>query len=385
MSWNQQTGKAFNKQKILQTIFTKKLLSRNELIEMTGLKKATVANLVSELLQEQLLVEAGKEQSTGGRRSHILRVNDKAGYAIGIDVGVNYLRGEIINFAGETVFEKVQPIANKDFNVYLKHIYTLIDMLCLQVPESPYNILGIGVAIPGTIDSDGIILEAPNLKWTNNDLRVRLQRKYEVPIHVMNEADAGAYAEYTLAPNQSTQNLIYISIGIGIGVGMFINEQFYKGSNGISGESGHAVINMFGRQCTCGRIGCWEAYASEFALLQEAAEIYPTKPVSLEFLVQQADKGHPQMTTLFQEFGKYVAIGITNLIHTLNPDKVVIGNRITKAKPYIKAAILETVQANAMPHHLENCEILFASNEERSTVLGAAVLSIFHFIENDIM
>lgn len=384
MSWNQQTGKAFNKQKIIQTIFAAKSLSRNELIEITGLKKATIANLVNELLQEQFLIEDGKIQSTGGRRSHILRVNDQAGYALAIDVGVNYLRGEIVDFTGKMVFEKVKPIVDIDFKLYLKDIYALIDYLITQVPKSPYNILGLGVAIPGLIDPNGVILNAPNLKWSNIDLYSKLKVKYDFPIQLVNEADAGAFAEYVLEHTQDARNLIYVSIGIGIGVGLIINEQFYKGSYGVAGESGHNVINMFGKQCTCGRIGCWEAYASEYALLEEARSIMPTKPVSLEYLIQLAEKGHKDVVKLFSEYGKYIGVGVTNLIHSINPDKVIIGNRITKAKKYINHSLQQTLEDHAMPYHLENCDITFSTNEERSIVLGAAALVIFNFIETDV-
>lgn len=381
MSWNQQVGKKYNKQQILNSIFSKDSISRGEVIEVTGLKKATVANLVTELLEQQLVLEDGKDPSTGGRRSRLLRFNKTAGFALGIDVGVNYLHGVVVNLKGEILFEKRQPVPTIQLEHYLQNILELIELLHTHVPPSPYSIIGLGVAIPGSINKDGVIIKAPNLRWENFNIYDFLQQRLDYPIYISNEANAGAYAEYIFENNKETANLIYLSIGIGLGVGIILDNQIYLGINGFSGESGHNIIQMNGRKCTCGRNGCWEAYASEYALIHDATYMLKEKELTLEQLISLAEEGHTEVLQLFSDIGQYIGVGISNLIHTFNPEKIIIGNQMTKAQKFIEQSLMRTVNSDTMPFHLTDSSLQFSTLKDHSIVLGAASFIIDQFIQ----
>lgn len=381
MSWNQQIGKKFNKQQILNYVFSKSIVSRGEIIEETGLKKATVANLVTELIEEQLIIEDGKDFSTGGRRSRLLKFNKSAGFALGIDIGVNYLYGVVFNLKGEIIFDILQPVPSIQLDVYLSNILDLVELLKKNVPPSPYSIIGLGVAVPGSVNIDGVIIIAPNLRWERFDLGGYLREFLDFPIYITNEANAGAYAEYIFENNKETSNLLYLSIGIGLGVGIIIDHNIYLGVNGYSGESGHTIIHMNGRKCTCGRKGCWEAYASEYALIHEAIHILKEKELSLEQLITLAESGHKDVLQLFKDTGHYIGLGITNLIHTFNPEKIIIGNRITKAQKFIEPSLLESINSNTMHFQLDNYSVQFSKLKDRAIALGAASFIIDQFIQ----
>ncbi|MBD8034350.1 MULTISPECIES: ROK family protein [Solibacillus] len=381
MSWNQQIGKKFNKQQILNYIFSKRIVSRGEIIEEIGLKKATVANLVTELIEDQLIVEDGKDFSTGGRRSQLLRFNETAGFALGIDIGVNYLYGAVFNLKGEIVFDNLQLVPTIQLDAYLKSILNLIELLMENVPPSPFSIVGLGVAVPGSVNKDGVIIIAPNLRWEDFDIRGYLRNRFDFPIYISNEANAGAYAEYIFENNKETSNLLYLSIGIGLGVGIIIDHNIYLGVNGYSGESGHAIIHMNGRKCTCGRNGCWEAYASEYALIHDATYMLKERELSLEQLITLAEEGHEDVIQLFKETGYYIGLGITNLIQTFNPEKIIIGNRIIKAQKFIEQSILDTINSNTMHFQRDNYSVQFSTLKDRAIALGAASFIIDQFIQ----
>lgn len=379
MSWNQQLGKQFNKELILQQIYLHPQISRNEIIENTSLKKATVANLVNELLEEQLIMDAGKEQSTGGRRSSLLKMNALAGYALGIDIGVNYLTGVITDLTGSIVWKVREFIQNTDFDYYFKKILSLIQILQSHVPASRYHIIGLSIAVPGIIHKDGFILNAPNLQWRQIDLLQLLAPYINYPASLTNEANAGAFAEFNHTYNQQHKNLLFISIGYGIGVGIIMNGELFLGENGYSGESGHMIIQMDGKQCRCGRNGCWEAYASEYALIREFEALLSKENLSLEALLnlQQQEE---EVDALYTTMSRYIGIGLMNLIYTLNPSKIIIGNRITILQEQLEAKIKNYIHEQTANFIADDVELEFSSLREDAILIGAASIAIHQFL-----
>lgn len=379
MSWNQQLGKQLNKESILQQIFLKKQLSRNEIIASTTLKKATVANLVNELLEEQLILEAGKEQSTGGRRSNLLQINNQAGYALSIDIGVNYLSGVITDLNGLIVWKVKNFIHDTSFDHYFERIISLIKMLEDHVPSSTYHIIGIGIAVPGIITTEGVIINAPNLQWKNIDLAKMLATYFDYPIALNNEANAGAFAEFSYTYNQQHQNLLFVSIGYGIGVGIIVNGELYTGEQGFSGESGHMIIQMDGKRCRCGRSGCWEAYASEQALIQQFETALSQKNLTIEEISKRT-KTDKQTEHLFDEMSRYIGIGIMNLLYTFNPAKIIIGNRISLLAEQLEEKIQQYVHDQSSKFFKDDVAIEFSPLQENAILIGAATLAINQFL-----
>lgn len=381
MSWNQQLGKKLNKEAILQQILLQKRISRNEIINNTQLKKATVANLVKELIDEQLIIEAGKEASTGGRRSTLLQLNEHAGYSIGIDIGVNYLRGIITNLNGEIIFEKKYAVTDTTLSVYKEKIISFIHLLAANVPASPYHIIGMGIAVPGIIDQEGIILNAPNLNWKNVDLVSMLAEHFDFPIYISNEANAGAYAEFSLISHMKQQNILYVSIGYGIGLGIIINGELFLGEHGYSGESGHMIIHMNGKTCRCGQKGCWEAYASEHNLVQQLEEATGISDLTLEDAIQLIeDNAVPD--AIIQQYSEYVSIGLMNLMNTFNPSKIVIGNRIALLKPFIEQPIKSIISNQASSFFPQQVKVHFSTLIDKGSVLGVASIIIQQFLQS---
>ncbi|WP_413377312.1 ROK family protein [Alkalihalobacillus sp. 1P02AB] len=384
-TYNQHVVKQRNKSLILNSIKDSYPISRAALANQTGLNKGTVSSLVSELLEEELILESGPGISSGGRRPVMLLFNQAAGYSIGIDIGVNYVLAILTDLQGKICYEKQIEIHELTFSETTEVLFNVIDDIFAAVPKSPYGIVGIGIGVPGTVSKDGEILLAPNLNWKNINLKSLIEQKYNLPVTIHNEANAGAYGEKKFGAGQEFTNLIYISGGIGIGVGLILNNQLYLGQNGLSGELGHMTINTDGPPCNCGSKGCWELFASEKALLQSAKNEGITAAdnshLSLESLIALAESGDEQTIELIQKLGRNLAIGLNNIINIFNPEQIIIGNRLASLQKWLSEELKIQLDKSSLTNHQANMNLQFSELEKRSAALGVAAFSTENFIK----
>ncbi len=377
MTWNQQVVKKNNKALVLQLIIENEPISRADIAQISGLHKATVSSLVNELLEEVLIYESGPGESSGGRRPVNLHFNNTAGYAIGIDIGVNQVLCVLTDLSGNIHIELNEKVNRTPFPAIMSKIQTMIQVLMDKMPVSRYGVVGIGVGVPGIVNKSGTILLAPNLGWTNIGLKQELESMYNIPVLIENEANAGAFGEQQFGAGQNYQDIIYISAGIGIGVGIILNKELYQGKNGFSGEIGHMIIELNGKPCSCGSRGCWEAYASENALLDSS------NTDSLEALIEKAQESDETAIGHFVDIGHYLGFGINNIINTFNPDQVIIGNRLSMAKEWIEKPILSTIESHTLSYHQSETQFNFSELGKYSTALGVSAFVVENFIKGE--
>ncbi len=386
MTWNQQLVKVNNKSKVLETIKEQAPLSRADISQQLGLTKGTISSLVNELLAENICYETGPGVSSGGRRPVMLLFNERAGYAIGIDLGVNYILGVLTDLSGNIVSEKMKTINNMDYDMAMMAIKKMIQFLLDSAPTSHYGVVGIGIAVPGIVNNGGDhILLAPNLGWKNIHLKQEIEKEYNLPVVIENEANAGAYGEKRFGAGKEFENLIYLSAGIGLGVGFILNNELYRGAEGFSGEMGHMIIDIHGKECSCGSAGCWELYASEQALLNQAKDVKSINQaeLNLESLVQLATENE-EINSLFAQIGRYLGFGLTNIINTFNPQQIIIGNRLALAKDLIVQPIADVVERHSLRHNQTNLKISFAELTNYSSALGVSAYTTEFFLKSDL-
>ncbi len=376
--------KKINKSIVLKTIQSKSPISRAQIAELTTLNKGTVSALVNELIEENLVLEIGTGQSKGGRRPVLLVYNNAAGYAIGVNLGVNYILTILTDLQGNIVENEMIPLKDYSYEPVLSKLKNSIYSMISKAPSSAKGIIGIGIGVPGIVDKNGIILLAPNLGWKSVDIKSDIFDEFKVPVVIQNEAHFGALGEQLFGAGKGFANLVYASIGIGIGTGIIINNELYKGTLGFSGEMGHFIVNMNGKKCSCGNRGCWELYASEKALLEQAKSLssipsgLKTEP-DIEQLVNLANSGNPEVINLFNQIGEYIAIGLTNIINTFNPELIIIGNRMAKAEKWICNPIHRVIETRSLPFHRQKLRIEFSSLGAYSCALGASSLVISNY------
>ncbi len=385
--------KKINKSIVFDHIIHHAPLSRARISELAGLNKSTVSTLVNELIEDQMVYEIGTGQSSGGRKPVLLLFNNLAGYAVGVDLGVNYILTVLTDLQGNVINETTAPLSDLKFEAVLAQLISCIRTIVQPAPLSAYGIVGIGIGVPGTVD-DGVVLFAPNLGWENVNLREIIFNEFQVPVTIDNEANAGAVGEKEFGAGISAANLVYLSVGIGIGTGIIIKNELYRGASGLSGEMGHFSIEMNGPLCPCGNRGCWELYASEKALLEQAEHrlgpggnrLGPTgsQPSlsghrELEDLITLAKQGNSDVIELFAVIGNHLGIGITNILHVFNPELIIIGNRLTAAEEWLLDAIQSSIRNRSLTYSRREPRIQFSTLGTRSAVLGAAYFAISNF------
>ncbi|MFK4343420.1 MULTISPECIES: ROK family protein [unclassified Paenibacillus] len=373
--------KKLNKSIVLERIRLHAPLSRAQLSSQTGLNKATVSNLVAELITDGLVYETGLGESSGGRKPLMLLFNSRAGFVLGIEVSVQYIKGALTDLAGTIETELTFPLAQHDPAFVMEQIQKLVEGLMQTAPQSPHGIVGIGLGVPGMVDESGTVLFAPNLGWEEVPLRHQLEEELGLPVVVDNEANVGAQGELYYGMDgehrQLVRDLVYISAGSGIGAGIIIDGKPYQGAWGYAGETGHMSIDWNGRLCSCGSRGCWELYASEKAY---AASTFKLPAHSTAELLPFALQGDTNTLSVFRDIGRYLGVGITNIVNSLNPGMLIIGGPLAEARTWLEQSMREVIDERALPYHRRQLQIRFSTLGSRSTMLGAAYAATAPFL-----
>ncbi|MDQ0050051.1 putative NBD/HSP70 family sugar kinase [Paenibacillus polymyxa] len=373
--------KKLNKSIVLERIRLHAPLSRAQLSSQTGLNKATVSNLVAELITDGLVYETGLGESSGGRKPLMLLFNSRAGFVLGIEVSVQYIKGALTDLAGTIEAELTLSLTQHDPAFIMGQIRKLVQELMQATPPSPHGIVGIGLGVPGMVDETGTVLFAPNLGWEEVPLRQQLEAELGLPVVVDNEANVGAQGELYYGMDgdhrQLVRDLVYISAGSGIGAGIIIDGKPYQGAWGYAGETGHMTIDWNGRLCSCGSRGCWELYASEKAYVSSTLKLPAHNTAELLPFAQQ---GEASTLSVLDDIGRYLGVGITNIVNSLNPGMLIIGGPLAEARPWLEQSMREVIDERALPYHRRQLQIRFSTLGSRSTMLGAAYAATAPFL-----
>ncbi|WP_367069978.1 ROK family protein [Bacillus velezensis] len=371
--------KKVNQKLLLNEILKNSPISRAKLSEMTGLNKSTVSSQVNTLMKENLVFEIGQGQSSGGRRPVMLVFNKKAGYSVGIDVGVDYINGILTDLEGTIVLDQHHHLECNSPEITKDILIEMIHHFIANMPQSPYGLIGIGICVPGLIDKNQKIVFAPNSNWRDIDLKSFIQKKFNVPVFIENEANAGAYGEKVFGAAKNHDNMIYASIGTGIGIGVIINNDLYRGVGGFSGEMGHMTIDFNGPKCSCGNRGCWELYASEKALIKSLQT--KEKKVSTQDIIDLAHLNDVGTLHALQNFGFYLGIGLTNILNTFNPQAIILRNSIIESHPMVLHSIKSEVSSRVYSHLDNSYELLPSFLGKNAPALGMSSIVIDHFLD----
>lgn len=368
-------------------------ISRSTLARKTGLNKATITSLVSELINRNLIKEIGLKNNALGRPSMDLTLNPDAGFIIGVEIGVDFINvigtdfspKEISHVIVSTTLEMTVDEVLKEMIVCIKH----------AVEECKHkvggNFLGLAVGVPGLVDyEEGTLLFAPNLKWHDVELKKYLSPVFPVPIIIDNEANLAAYGEYYFGSAYQHPDVLYLSAGIGLGGGILHDSTLLRGVNGKAGELGHITMLPDGELCGCGNKGCWETLVSLRALYRYVQEQVATDKTSelwqktggnmnkltLEKIVSAAERGDRVAIVALTKVGRYIGIGIASLINALNPSMVVFGGIMSSAWKFLEPVINSEISSRALKWNRENTEVVLAKHGSDACVIGG-VASIY--------
>ena len=371
------TIRDINKQIVLNYVRARSPISRAEIARETSLQRSTVSAIVDDLHAEGLIEETGTGDSTGGRKPTLLKLRTGKPVAIGVDVTPSVTTVVLADLAG-SILEKEEFPTSSDIRYMDKQILAKVKGYVDAYPDSD---LEVGVSIPGIADqTSGEILYVPYFQWSNWDIGRQITEQTGAKVVIENDANAVALAELWFGNDEikRTRNFIMVFVAEGIGTGIIIDGQVYRGENGAAGEFGHMFVGYDAPvDCSCGRRDCWEAHASEKALIYRYQHSNgngsSSSLMSIEHLIGLANNGEQRAIDQLKLNAKYLGIGISNLLIGFSPQAIVVSGSITKAWDLIKDEIQQAGQ-RSIRQEVRMAEIMPSSLGDKPSILGTISL-----------
>lgn len=312
-------------------------------------------------------------------------------YCIGVDLGGTNIAAGLVDFGTHEILRKlsVKTNAPRPCEEISTDIAKLARRLCKEQGISLSSVAWVGVATPGIVKNE-TVLTATNLGWTNEPLGVLLSRQLGRPSYIANDANAAAYAEAIWGVGQGTSSLVELTLGTGVGGGIVINGNIWDGFNGFAAEIGHMVIKAGGRECSCGKLGCLEAYCSATALVKETKRIMKLYPDSTMWSVCGGDIDRVNGKTAFvaRKQGDYaarlvvdsfidnLAVGVSNIINIFQPSVVCIGGGISGEGENLMAPLRDRVARTSFGLAQGKTKVLAGKYRNDAGIIGAALLGL---------
>lgn len=289
---------------------------------------------------------------------------------LGIDVGGGSVRGSVIDKSGKLYHEdKIQTQIDWKNEEFLQALIGLVDKIIkVQMPDA------IGIGTPGPIDMDlGTIIKSANLSSLRNTPVVSsLKEKFNLPVYFNNDANCAALGEYYFGKGKGSSNVIVLTLGTGLGCGWVYNGQIFNGYKGNGMESGHITVIMHGAACGCGKFGCAEAYFSATGLLNRYKDKTGEELKSAEEFFRKVSEKDDNCVKILQFSTDVLAELIRNLIHAVNPQKVIMVGGLTASYNLFEERLVNRVKNIIWPVFKEYTEIMVG--EKIAGSYGAAAL-----------
>lgn len=373
-----QLMKSVNKSTILNKIRLSEPLSRAEIAQETGITPPTVSSIVKELIAENLVEESILGESRGGRKPTMLLIKRNGHYIIGIDAGSNKIRGVATDLVGtillETEINVERHVSNEHFLKTLKEVVRTIFMKI----DDKSKVLGIGVAMHGVVDvSLGISLYSSNSGLRDIPIKNELEKEFNVVVMVENNSRAMALGEYWFGNHDEVESFVAINIGRGVGSGIVDKGRLCYGAQDIAGEIGHMTMDLNGEVCSCGNRGCFETLVTGEAIVRRAKEQIKDVPENLtaEDVYSYAKENQKDYLQILEETGQLIGIGVVNLIHIVNPDRIVLGGGVMNSSEFLMPIIRKTIQERALTERARmHTKVEASLLGKDATILGASAL-----------
>lgn len=310
-------------------------------------------------------------------------------YYIGIDLGGTNIAVGIVTKEGEIVKKTSVPArAERPFAQIFADMAACIRQLLSETGISESEIVSIGIGTPGCIDTEkGMLIFAGNFKYGKNvNYREEMAKHFSLPVYIGNDANVAALGEARAGAAKGVKNAIMITLGTGVGGGIIIDGEIYEGHLSAAGELGHIVLVHGGESCTCGRKGCWEAYASVTALVRQTKAAMVAHPESLMNRVpldqvngrtafDAAKEGDKVALAVVDQYEEYITEGLADMVNIFSPELLIVGGGICKEGDYLLNPIREKLQGRVFGSGLlPERKVVAAELGNDAGLIGAALL-----------
>ena len=312
-------------------------------------------------------------------------------YNIGIDLGGTNIKVGLVD-------ENCNIVAKKTAKTNLPRP---AEEICAAIVDTVWKVLGeakvtigeinsIGIGTPGVANrNSGVVLYSCNLGFENTDLRTLIKKRLDKPIYVENDANAAAFGEVLAGAGKGCKDVVVVTLGTGVGGGIIVDGKIYTGFNFCGAELGHTVIEFNGRQCSCGRKGCFEAYSSATALINMTKETMEEHKDSKMWEITGGSldnvdgktafdgmrAGDPASKELVNKYIEYLGCGLTNIVNTFQPEVLLIGGGICMEGDNLTKPLEEIIKRDQYcidPNKSTRLDICTLGND--AGIIGAAFL-----------
>ncbi len=379
---NQSLVKSLNSNIVLNLIRTKAPISGADLAKITGMRPATIQNILGDLEREGYVenIGTGRSTSSGGRRPVLWNIHKEKGYVIGIQLEINDIRTTLVNMTAEIVDEEYTSTKKYDTLADIEKIVVdVIGRLLDRNHITMKKLLGVGIGVSGIVDINrGVVMETSLLAGPEQPvyLEQAIRKHLDVPVYVENDANAAALAEKWMGKGVGVENLVFVLVMVnkdvfGIGFGLIIKNELYRGANMFAGETNSFDLNI-------------EKILRDYCHFREDFFSVNGKAVEignleLQHLIKALADGSKVAGQFFHHLGKLIGREVVSIVDMLDPEMVVIGGEFFDMEDEIMPLIRNAVENDClmMPHR--DLKLTFSSLNGHFVSLGAAAV-ILHKI-----
>ncbi|MGW2744861.1 ROK family protein [Streptomyces sp. NPDC001450] len=371
---------------LLELVRSGRAVTRGALQQATGLSRATVGHRLDRLFRAGWLREGAGgpvDSPLGGRPSITLEFDDSHAVVLAADLDTRHARAAVLTLAGEILAEHSGTLVVEDGpEVVLGELGRWFGELLVKAGHRAEEVCGIGLAVPGPVDSEtGRVVQPPIMPgWDGYDIRGRLSRAFTehtgapaVPVLVDNDANLMAYGEQRTG-HRDCSAFVLVKVSTGIGAGVVVDGSIYRGVDGGAGDIGHIRVGTEAL-CRCGSYGCLAAVASGGAVARRLAES-GVPAASGSDVRDLLASGHPEAAALAREAGRRVGDVLATVVTLLNPGVLMIAGDLA-GTPFL-TGVRELLYQRALPRSTAHLDVVTSRLGERAGLLGAGALVVEH-------
>jgi transcriptional regulator of PTS gene len=369
-----ETARRINHEILLDLIRANQPISRANLARCSGLQRSTVSQIIDQLLGERWVCYAAQGPAQRGRPATPLRLNEDL-RALAVDVQPGLATVAMVDLNGRLLARSQLPAPSRPSAC--AHLITA-SLLRLRTTLPEDSLVGIGISIAGRIDpGTQRLMFAPNLPWSEFDLRAVIEKELNLPVCIENSATACLLAELTFGQLAGIRDAVLVTVSDIVETAVFAHGQFISGHQGMAGEFGHIPLDPAGPRCTCGQKGCWETFASCNAALRYYQKHEPGEPaMTFQELLRRAEEGDHRATQTLTKQACFIGRGLRMIIVGLSPGVILVAGNVTSAwhrfGPVIEREVAALTLAGTPPR------ILPCYEGEIARLRGAAALVFQH-------
>jgi predicted NBD/HSP70 family sugar kinase len=375
--------KSINRLRVLRLI-RRGAVARSELAREIGLTRASISLIVTDLVNEGVLIETGLRSSAAGRKPVLLELRPEFACALGLTISRVGTQAGLIDIVGRLLFQIPVTISKTSSARAILDIKQALRTV-LRSGALKGRLLGLGISTPGPVDVlTGTILNPPNFDlWHGVKLCEKLADTVGGPVFLENNSQALTMAEKAYGAGRQFGSFVLLVVEGGIGAGIIRGEERHSGWRGFGNEVGHTSINYNGPRCSCGLRGCVEIYASDQSVLNRAQKAHPSL-ASWQDFVDLAYAGDPMCRRLMDDQARALATVLVNVLNVFELDAVVLTGTILYRGEMLRAAIEKYVNQTAITRHLHHVPVRLSTLGEHAELRAAAGIAIEKLVQGGI-